>query len=398
MNKIIQYKEVGHLSTTANLLQVSIYIKDKEGFYINCNLFQAQMAGFTSPEQVIGKTDYDLPWKSLADSIRTNDKEIMESCTQQDLVERALLFDKTEIIMQSIKAPLYDGKEVIGIVGISIDITAQKQAEERELAALAKVADAEEETKRAVMVLAGSIAHDLRTPLSCLQSINLILKKYLPSLLEISRSGTETATPQNNLTPEGRGKWQKMLFDLPQEVEKYITMMHTYIDDNLKAIKRSIEPTLTEEDLIECKSYRGIDNALNSYPLKEEEKELIEWDRNYYFNFLGNPVLFMRIIFNLLSNALYQIHKHGKGKIFITSEEGEEHNIIRFKDTAGGASLEIIERIFEGYQSEKKEGTGVGLAFCKLTMKSFGGDIICHSVEGDYIEFVLTFPKMGKVG
>ena len=105
----------------------------------------------------------------------------------------------------------------------------------------------------------------------------------------------------------------------------------------------------------------------------------------------------MRILFNLLSNALYQINKNGKGKIFISSEEQAEFNIIRFKDTAGGTSPDIVEQIFDGYKTTKEKGTGVGLAFCKLTMKSFGGDITCHSVEGDYIEFALTFPKISGV-
>ena len=36
-------------------------------------------------------------------------------------------------------------------------------------------------------------------------------------------------------------------------------------------------------------------------------------------------------------------------------------------------------------------GTGVGLAFCKTIMISYGGDIICNSIEGEYTEFVLSF-------
>ncbi len=64
------------------------------------------------------------------------------------------------------------------------------------------------------------------------------------------------------------------------------------------------------------------------------------------------------------------------------------------KDTAGSVNSTIVDNLFDSYQTTKQQGTGVGLAFCKLTMESFQGTISCHSVEGDHIEFVLSFPKL----
>lgn len=401
-NKII----LDNLNEALKLLPGSIYLKDIKGVYLGCNKFQAEMAGFDSPSDIIGKTDYDLPWKNDADVITANDKKIMRNGIAEELIEKAILFDNTEIIMQSIKAPLCDNYgKVIGIVGVSLDITARKQAEERELKALAELAAsetkrkmAEEEVKRAVMVLAGSIAHDLRTPLFCLRSDNHMLENCLPILLKYYHAAKEAGLEIGIEPTRNVVKWiEEQLPNLPHNNEQIIAGMHTFIDDNLKAIKVSTSGGLLKEDLVECKSYKEIDNALKSYPFKEGEKELIQYDRTYYFNFMGNPILFMRIIFNLLNNSFYQINKNGKGEIFISSEEHPEFNIIRFKDTGGGASNEIAGHIFEGYKTTKEQGTGVGLAFCNLTMRSFGGDMTCHSVDGDYIEFVLTFPKIENI-
>ena len=401
-NKII----LDNLNEALKLLPGSIYLKDIKGVYLGCNKFQAEMAGFDSPSDIIGKTDYDLPWKNDADVITANDKKIMRNGIAEELIEKAILFDNTEIIMQSIKAPLCDNYgKVIGIVGVSLDITARKQAEERELKALAELAAsetkrkmAEEEVKRAVMVLAGSIAHDLRTPLFCLQSDNHMLENCLPILLKYYHAAKEAGLEIGIEPTRNVVKWiEEQLPNLPHNNEQIIAGMHTFIDDNLKAIKVSTSGGLLKEDLVECKSYKEIDNALKSYPFKEGEKELIQYDRTYYFNFMGNPILFMRIIFNLLNNSFYQINKNGKGEIFISSEEQPKFNIIRFKDTGGGASTEIAGHIFEGYKTTKEQGTGVGLAFCNLTMRSFGGDMTCHSVDGDYIEFVLTFPKIENI-
>ncbi|MSP53374.1 MAG: HAMP domain-containing histidine kinase [Gammaproteobacteria bacterium] len=79
--------------------------------------------------------------------------------------------------------------------------------------------------------------------------------------------------------------------------------------------------------------------------------------------------------------------------MFITTELGETFNILRVKDTAGGVAQETVANLFEGFTTTKEQGTGIGLAFCQLGMRSFGGDITCHRVEGDCIEFIMSFPK-----
>jgi len=132
--------------------------------------------------------------------------------------------------------------------------------------------------------------------------------------------------------------------------------------------------------------------VLDEYPFLENEKALIHWDTSYLFTFMGNPLLFYRIMFNLIKNSLYQIREKGRGEIYIRAEQTDTHNVLYFKDTAGGVTQEIVDNIFNSYQTTKAEGTGVGLAFCKLTMQSFGGEMVCRLVDGDCLEFGLEFP------
>jgi len=96
-------------------------------------------------------------------------------------------------------------------------------------------------------------------------------------------------------------------------------------------------------------------------------------------------------MFNLIKNSLYQIREKGRGEIFIRAEKTDTHNVLYFKDTAGGVTQETVDNIFNSYQTTKAEGTGVGLAFCKLTMQSFGGEMDCRLVDGEFIEFGLYF-------
>lgn len=390
-----------YLDNILNHIPGSVYLKDIHGVYLGCNQMQADMAGFESPNDIIGKTDYQLPWKEIATSLREVDQRIMKTGVSEELIETPILADGTKMIMLTNKAPLYDEEgRTIGIIGTSLDITDRINAEQREKKALEEVtaADvqrkAEEEAKRAVMVLAGSIAHDLRTPLLSLSSIVYKLNVALGLLSQYYEIAKKSGVTLGKELNQREVDIVENINEVPREIEALRFEMNSFIDANLKALKQSTSNSLREEDLIECKSYKGLSNAIEAYPFKPGKKELIYWDKSYYFSFLGNPVLFLRILFNLLNNSLYQIHKNGRGKIFISSEEQPDFNIIRFKDTAGGASSDVVARIFEGYNTTKEEGTGVGLAFCKLTMQSFGGDIKCYSVEGDFIEFTLMFPKI----
>lgn len=375
---------LAHLNEVLKLLPGSIYLKDIDGVYLGCNEYQAKMAGLDNSDLMVGKTDYQLPWKDLADSIREVDQRIIASGVAEEVVEQAVTYDGQLLTMLSIKAPFYDEEgNIIGIVGTSLDITERVKAEQRELEALEEKRKVEEAARRILMVLAGSISHDLRSPLLYIDSLNRDLKIALPLLLDQYDVQDLTLKQKNALDS---------MTTISDKIDDQIAKMHAFINDNLKAIKQSTANHLKEDDLVDCQSYKVIMNALDSYPFQPNERDLIDWDRRYYFSFRGNPLLFMRVIFNLLSNSLYQINEVGYGRIYISSEQSDAGHIIRFKDTAGGVSPTILDTIFEGYVSNKKYGTGVGLAFCKMTMESFGGSITCHSIEGESIEFVLTFP------
>ena len=56
-----------------------VFWKDRNYFFIGCNLSFAHDAGLTDPQEVIGKNDFDLPWKNVAPLYRSDDQEVMDS-------------------------------------------------------------------------------------------------------------------------------------------------------------------------------------------------------------------------------------------------------------------------------------------------------------------------------
>jgi two-component system cell cycle sensor histidine kinase/response regulator CckA len=111
----------------------SIFWKDRDFVYLGCNKDFARQAGVDKPENIVGKTDYDLVWKKQeADLFRKTDKEVMESGEPQLAIEEPQLqADGTEATLLTSKVPLRDALgNVIGLLGIYADITDRKRAEE----------------------------------------------------------------------------------------------------------------------------------------------------------------------------------------------------------------------------------------------------------------------------
>jgi signal transduction histidine kinase len=170
-----------------------------------------------------------------------------------------------------------------------------------------------------------------------------------------------------------------------------IEFSHDFINQTLNNL---------QHDSIDTSGYQRyniktvLESALESYPYQENERELLHTDIAVDFDFWGSDVYVKNMFNNLLKNSFYYIAAARRGEIYITTLENEDNFIIQFKDTAQGAPIEVVEHMFDGYFSKRNGGTGLGLAFCKTVMESFNGFITAKSIEGEFIEFTLLFPKM----
>ncbi|HEU0188077.1 MAG TPA: EAL domain-containing protein, partial [Gallionellaceae bacterium] len=111
---------------------VRIFWKDRDSRYLGCNTNFAKAAGRFSPDELIGKTDYDMWRKDLADLYRADDKAVMDSGNAKlDYEEPGTTPDGNTIWARTSKVPLRDeSNQVIGILGIYEDITERKRAEQ----------------------------------------------------------------------------------------------------------------------------------------------------------------------------------------------------------------------------------------------------------------------------
>ena len=106
-----------------------IYLKDLQGKYIFINR-QYQELFHVTKEGIVGKTDYDIFTKEMADAFRANDQKVIKARTPLEMEEVALHDDGLHTYI-SIKFPLFDSNGApYGVCGISTDITGRKKTED----------------------------------------------------------------------------------------------------------------------------------------------------------------------------------------------------------------------------------------------------------------------------
>jgi PAS domain S-box-containing protein len=380
MTKSENKNNLERLETIISIAPGHIYWKDSNGSFLGCNDEQARTFNLSSAKDVLGKTDYDFYGKEQAEAIVQADQRIMLSGETTILEEPVTLLDGRSAVFLSKKVPLRNKRnEIIGIIGVSVDITERKVME-------AELASAKERIE-SMRLVSASIAHELRTPLNSIKSFVAGLKAYLPDLMQ----GYELAKNASLDVPPIRAAHIDILKKGIDGINVQVDHASLVIDMLLTnlSFRKIDKQKFEQQSIVEC-----VEEALAIYPFTAQERSLIHWSCDIDFQFLGSKVLIIQVLLNILKNAVYSIAAARRGEIKLWVENGLERNRLYIEDTARGISPDAIPHIFDKFFTKDTDhGTGIGLAFCKMCMQEHGGDIDCESEEGVYARFILTFPN-----
>ena len=119
--------------TVTDNIPDSIFAKDADGHYLFTNKAFATRHGINSPDDLLGKTVFDLFSKERAAAFQADDLMAMNSGGASMESERTAVDAEGNVtVLLTTKVPLIDRNEkVVGIVGLHRDITRRKMAEER---------------------------------------------------------------------------------------------------------------------------------------------------------------------------------------------------------------------------------------------------------------------------
>jgi two-component system CAI-1 autoinducer sensor kinase/phosphatase CqsS len=230
---------------------------------------------------------------------------------------------------------------------------------------------------RATQALAGSIAHEMRNPLS---QIRQNLERM------------QQALPQPSTTPE------------PQTLGvRQVDALYRHLAESELAVSRGLQVIAMTLDEVSAKpldsasfSYLSAADAsrkaVQEYGYEgDEERERVSVDVVEDFSFRGDETAYLFVLFNLIKNALYYLPLREDGRVTVTVDRHQ----VRVRDNGPGVAPELLPRMFEPFRSVGKSGgTGLGLAYCQRVIRAFGGDIACDSVLGEYTEFSMRLPPV----
>jgi PAS domain S-box-containing protein len=260
--------------------------------------------------------------------------------------------------------------QLIGLVGISQDITERKKTEKEMEIQRHHLQESYEQLRQLEVArdnLLNMIVHDMRSRLVLLMVGLEFLEKH------------ET----HNITDTNRGVLRKGLStarDLGQMVNSLL--------DVSKMESGKMKLTLKQCDLTEIAR-----EVASSYELQRERRRFSIDAPPAPVNAVCDEDLVLRIVQNLFSNALKHTPIDGTITVRIQSLTGGQKVIV--EDTGRGIDAYHLPKIFDRfYQVETLPGsTGIGLTFCKLAVEMHGGRIGVESTIGKGSRFWFTLPS-----
>jgi len=118
-------------------LPVRLFWKDRDSRFLGCNQRFAEDAGVADPQELVGKSDYYFFHPDQAAAFRDDDADVVYTRQAKlGIVEKLTLANGQTRWLETNKLPLCNADgEVIGVLGMYIDITERKLAEDRRCSA-----------------------------------------------------------------------------------------------------------------------------------------------------------------------------------------------------------------------------------------------------------------------
>jgi len=336
-----------------------IFIKDMASRFVVNNRAHIELLGYTRQEEVQGKTDFDIFPRELAEQYYADEQSLLR--TGQPLIdreERTISKSGKRQWVSTTKVPLRSPEgEIIGLAGMSRDISARKEAEAALVQAFGEL------EKFTYMV-----SYDMQRPLLDIVSELEKLEARLGGRIgEVSRGIIGRAA------------------EAAQRVQR--------LNNSLLAYSRvetwGMMPEPTDSRVV-------VEHALENLRehIEEESAQITVGDLP---SVLADPAQLLEVFLILVSNAVdYRGDEAPRVEISAAPENGMWRFVVR--DNGIGIDPRYTEQVFDIFQrlhdQVDRPGTGIGLAICKKIVERHGGQIGVESQPGEGSAFYFTLPAV----
>jgi len=353
------------------LMPGHVYWLDKNNVFQGCNDKQAANANLKSRKDIVGKTNYDMPWKKQAHNLNALNNLVMRTGITQTGEEFAKMAEGSRTYL-SHKVPLRNAqKEIVGTLGVSVDISETKELEQK----LQIAKEAAEAANQAKTEFLANMSHDIRTPLSGIVGLAQMLGRLLEE----------------------------------NEQKQYANLIHQSGEQLLSLLNHVLEVVSTDK-------LKDSDINKTSFNLKNCIDELIQlempsiqlknltlhvhYDEASPLYIVTDKAKLHRILLNLLSNAI-KFTDHGVISLSIEplkTNNNKLHLKFTVHDTGIGMKSSVQNKIFDRFYRAnpayegKYDGCGVGLHIAQKYVSFLGGTLQFESKEDKGSRFFFTLP------
>lgn len=392
-----------------------IYFKNAQSRFIKVGRALVKRLGMTSPDQVVGKTDFDFHPPELARQFIHDEEHVM--ATGEAIiakVEKQVGPDGEPIWASVTKVPIYDRiGQIAGIIGISRDITALKRAEDELKQKSKELIDASRlagmaEVATGVLHNVGNVLNSVNVAATLVsdmvrrsKAVNLarlaaMLKDHgqdLSVFLTQDEKGKQIPSYLEQLGKHLADEQQALLREL-DEMRKSVDHIRDIVatQQGYAKVGGTIEP-IVASDLVEM-ALRMQLTALTRHDV------MVNRQYSPVPTVLAEKHKVLQILNNLIRNAKQAMEANLDGKKHLTiriAPNGQGGVSVQVQDNGMGIAPDNLKRIFAHGFTTRQGGHGFGLHSSALAAKEMGGALTVHSEGlGKGVTFSLELPAQPK--
>jgi PAS domain S-box-containing protein len=359
-----------------------VFWKDRDLVYLGCNQSFARDTGLPSPEEVIGKNDYQIGWADYTEEYQADDRAVIDTGTAKlNYEEAAINAEGRKFWVSTSKIPLRDPEgRIRGVLGTYEDITERKQAEEeiRSLNAdleqrVAQRTAQLEAANKELEAFGFSVSHDLRAPLRAIDGFTRILEE------DYGKSLDEEGRHLCTVVRENTRHMNELIDDL-LALSRLTRSEMEFLSNDMETMVGSVFQELTTPE-----SRARIDFIVRPLPRA-----------------VGDPILLRQAWTNLISNAIKFSSKRERARIEIECRSLPEEDVFSICDNGAGFDMQYVDRLFGVFQrlhsTAEFEGIGVGLAIVQRVIRRHGGRVWAEGGVDKGATFHFALPRIREGG
>jgi two-component system, cell cycle sensor histidine kinase and response regulator CckA len=349
-----------------------IFLKDLEGRYLLANDAVAKRFGMKA-EDMKGRNFRDVHSEEVAAFIAASDARVIARKTVDERENEIIYADGSRHTHLNVKFPVFDRQgNLVGIGGVSTDISDKKQAQDDMRALQSELAHVSRLSTMGEM--AAGFAHELNQPLA---AINNFAFGAIHRMRDGQFEQEQIVSALEQISGQAR------------RAGEIIKRVRSFVSNKDAARANGDLPVIDLNRVI-----RAAIGLLASEKLKHGVELSVELPTSVPA-VRADAIQIQQLVINLARNGMEAMRDAGSLKRELTIRTvmtGEDSIEIQVEDSGPGVPEDVLPRLFHPFFTTKATGMGLGLSICRSIAQNHKGDLTAENPMAGGALFRITLP------